>query len=58
MIYHIITNGQNAMPSYEAQVSREERWAIINYLRVLQRAKNANPSDLSAIIKEPGKNAR
>ena len=58
MIYHIITNGQNAMPSYAAQITREERWAIINYIRVLQRAKDANPSDLSAIIKEPGKNAR
>jgi len=58
MIYHIITNGQNAMPSYAPQVTREERWAIINYIRVLQRAKNANPSDLTAITKEPGKNAR
>jgi mono/diheme cytochrome c family protein len=58
MIYHIITNGQNAMPSYASQVTREERWAIINYIRVLQRAKDANPSDLSTIIKEPEKNAR
>ena len=58
MIYHIITNGQNAMPSYAAQVTRDERWAIINYLRVLQRAKNANPSDLTAINKEPVKNAQ
>jgi mono/diheme cytochrome c family protein len=55
MIYHVITNGQNAMPSYALQVTREERWAIINYLRVLQRAKNANPTDLSAINMEPGK---
>jgi mono/diheme cytochrome c family protein len=54
MIYHIITNGQNAMPSYALQVTRDERWAIINYIRVLQRAKNANPSDLSAINMEPG----
>lgn len=58
MIYHIITNGQNAMPSYALQVTREERWAIINYIRVLQRAKDAHPSDLSAINKEPEKNAR
>jgi mono/diheme cytochrome c family protein len=58
MIYHIITNGQNAMPSYAPQVSREERWAIINFVRVLQRAKNADPADIIAITKEPGKNAR
>ena len=56
-IYHIITNGQNVMPSYDAQVTREERWAIINYIRVLQQAKNANDSDLAQIKTETGTNA-
>lgn len=56
MIYHIITNGQNAMPSYASQVTREERWAIINYIRVLQRAENASESDLNEIKKETGNN--
>ncbi|MCW8961116.1 MAG: DUF3341 domain-containing protein [Ignavibacteriaceae bacterium] len=46
MIYHIITNGQNIMPSYASQVTREERWAIVHYIRVLQRAKNASESDV------------
>ena len=45
-IYNVITNGQNNMPSYEKQVSRDDRWAIIHYLRVLQRAMNARESDL------------
>ena len=56
-IYHIITNGQNVMPSYASQVTREERWAIVNYIRVLQRAKNANDSDLAQIKTETGTNA-
>ena len=56
MIYHIITNGQNVMPSYASQVTREERWAIVNYIRVLQRAKNAKDSDLVQINKETGSN--
>jgi mono/diheme cytochrome c family protein len=56
MIYHIITNGQNVMPSYASQVTREERWAIVNYIRVLQRAKNASDSDLIEIKKETGSN--
>lgn len=30
MIYHIITSGQNVMPSHASQVTREERWAIVN----------------------------
>lgn len=45
-IYHVITEGQNAMPSYAPQLSPEERWAIIRYIRVLQRAQNAKASDL------------
>lgn len=56
MIYHIITNGQNVMPSYASQITREERWAIVNYVRVLQRAKNASESDLIEMNKETGIN--
>lgn len=44
-IYHVITNGQNVMPSYEKQVPREDRWAIIYYIRALQRSQNAKDSD-------------
>lgn len=51
-IYHIITIGQNVMPSYASQVTREERWAIVNYIRVLQRAKNASDSDLKLVKAE------
>lgn len=54
MIYHIITNGQNIMPSYESQITRDERWAIVNYIRVLQRAKNASESDVELAKKETG----
>jgi len=57
MIYHIITNGQNVMSSYASQITREERWAIVNYIRVLQRAKNAKSSDLQVVNKETGNNA-
>lgn len=45
-IYHVITNGQNTMPSYASSISRDDRWAIIHYLRVLQRSQNAPDSDL------------
>ncbi|MGD1006380.1 MAG: quinol:electron acceptor oxidoreductase subunit ActD [Ignavibacteriaceae bacterium] len=48
-IYNIITNGQNVMPSYDSQITREERWSIINYIRVLQRAQNPKPSDFTTI---------
>jgi mono/diheme cytochrome c family protein len=45
-IYHVITNGQNSMPSYTKQITKDERWAIIHYIRVLQRAQNANDTDI------------
>lgn len=45
-IFHIITEGQNVMPSYASQISEEERWAIVHYIRVLQRSVNPKESDL------------
>jgi hypothetical protein len=45
-IYNVITNGQNVMPSYEKSVSRDDRWAITHYIRVIQRSQNAKDSDL------------
>jgi mono/diheme cytochrome c family protein len=57
-IYHIITNGQNAMPSYARQITRNERWAIVDYIRVLQRAENAKESDLKLANKESVSNVQ
>jgi mono/diheme cytochrome c family protein len=45
-IYHVVMNGQNVMPSYAKQVSRDDIWAIIHYIRVLQRSQNASDADL------------
>jgi mono/diheme cytochrome c family protein len=45
-IYHVMTDGQNIMPSYATQISKDDRWAIVQYIRVLQRAQNAKESDL------------
>jgi mono/diheme cytochrome c family protein len=45
-IYHVIVRGKNAMPSYAADLSEDERWTVIHYVRVLQRAQNANDEDL------------
>lgn len=45
-IYHVITEGQNVMPGYFRQATRDERWAIVLYVRTLQRAMNAKEGDL------------
>lgn len=45
-LYHTIMTGKNAMPSYAADLSEDERWAIVHYVRVLQRAQDAKDEDL------------
>ncbi len=45
-IYATITHGLRAMPSYKAQISEKDRWAIVLYLRALQRSQNANITDV------------
>lgn len=36
-LYKVITEGQGTMPAYGHQVPVEDRWAIVHYLRVLQK---------------------
>ena len=45
-IYHVITDGQGRMWSYKSQLSQMERWAVVNYVRALQRAQYPEPQDL------------
>lgn len=45
-IYHVITYGQNVMPSYAKQLTKDERWAVIHYIRALQRSVNPKETDL------------
>ncbi len=45
-IFYVITVGQNLMPSYASQLNATERWTVINYVRVLQRALNPTAADL------------
>jgi mono/diheme cytochrome c family protein len=47
-IFNVITYGRNTMPPYFEQVRVEERWAIIAYLRVLQRAARGTIDDVPA----------
>ena len=45
-LFHIITVGQNTMPSYAQQLTEKERWQVITYIRALQRAMNATEEDM------------
>ena len=48
-IYHIITYGQGRMWSYSDQLHPMERWAVVNYIRALQRADYPEPADLERL---------
>ena len=37
-IFHVITRGQNKMPSYAGDLTPEERWSVVHYVRALQKA--------------------
>jgi mono/diheme cytochrome c family protein len=45
-IFNTITHGKNTMMSYGPNVTVNDRWAIIAYLRVLQRSQNATLADV------------
>jgi mono/diheme cytochrome c family protein len=47
-IFNTITHGKNLMGSYAAQIEIEDRWAIIAYLRALQRGHLGNLDDVPA----------
>jgi mono/diheme cytochrome c family protein len=44
-LFHILTYGQNNMASYASQITREDRWRVILYVRSLQaRTASAIPA--------------
>ncbi len=44
--FDVISNGFGAMPDYAAQISPQDRWAIIAYVRALQLSQNATLADV------------
>ena len=45
-LFDVITNGLNNMPSYATQIPVADRWAIVQFVRALQRSQNAGISDV------------
>jgi len=45
-LYNSITNGVRNMPSYAEQIAPEDRWAIVMYVRALQRSQAGTLKDL------------
>ena len=45
-IFNTITHGKNTMFPYADKLSPEDRWAVISYIRALQRAHNGRIDDV------------
>ena len=51
-IFNTITNGIRTMPPYDKQITVMDRWAIVAYVRALQRSQDAQLEDLPAADRE------
>lgn len=47
-IFNVITMGRRSMPSYRFQVTEDDRWAIVAYVRALQRTTSNTLDDMPA----------
>ena len=45
-LFNVITNGIRTMPTYRQQVPVADRWAIVAYIRALQRSQHATLDDV------------
>jgi cytochrome c5 len=45
-LFQVVSNGFGAMPSYAAQISAQDRWAIVGYIRALQLSQRASLDDV------------
>jgi hypothetical protein len=45
-LFSTITNGKNTMGAYGPQIAVEDRWAIVAYIRALQRSQHGALADL------------
>lgn len=53
--FDVITNGQGRMGSYASKIPVVDRWAIVMYIRAIQRSQNPNAANPLA-TKEPNMN--
>ena len=51
-LFDAITNGIRTMGGYKKQISTEDRWAIVLYVRALQKAANASVKDIPNHLKD------
>jgi mono/diheme cytochrome c family protein len=51
-VFEVISRGFGAMADYSAQVPVYDRWAIVTYVRALQKSRKPSPGDLERLPEE------
>ena len=58
-VYRVIAEGFGLMPSYAAELTVEDRWAIVAYVRALQLSQNATldqvPPEIRGTLEQEGR---
>jgi mono/diheme cytochrome c family protein len=49
-IFNTITNGIRTLPAYGSRIEPQDRWAIVLYVRALQRSQNSTIADVPADV--------
>jgi mono/diheme cytochrome c family protein len=49
-MYNVVVHGVRTMPGYGTQIPVADRWAIVAYIRALQRSQNADRADVPADV--------
>jgi len=50
-LFHIVSFGKRSMPGYRFQIPESDRWAIVGYVRALQRSSGARIADVPAELR-------
>ena len=50
-IFQVISYGRRSMPSYRFQIPERDRWAIVSYVRALQRSTSGTIEDVPADLR-------
>lgn len=51
-LYQVVTEGFGLMPAYSAELSAEERWAVVAYVRALQLSQHADAGALPPAVRQ------
>lgn len=46
--FYVVTNGYGSMPDYAAQLTPEDRWAVVAYIKALQLSQKAKTADVAS----------